>query len=189
MEEKACQDVLAVLSESHLAIEARRFSELHDLSNKIMHCISIYQDKVLLDVAVAIYSLDKLLEDDKFQRRKEMPAFIETVVLLLKDAELLMKKRTFSKFDKTIRALLSEIDKFSKKVRVYTQDVLDYARAKKGSKLYEHGLSLGTAAELTGVSKWELMRATGGVAHEEVLPVSEKRIRLVRKIFKLGSGK
>ena len=61
MEEEVRQDVLAVLRGAYSAIKGKQFSQLHSLSNRIIHSISVYQERALLDVAIVIYSLDKLL--------------------------------------------------------------------------------------------------------------------------------
>ena len=187
MEEKACNDVLEVLRGAQSAIKQRQFAALHSLSNRILHCIMVYQERPLLDVAVAIYSLNKLLEEEKVQMRKDAARFISTVLADLDDAIDAMEDRNFGAFESHIHHLLKEIQRVSRKVEMYTQSVLDFARVKKGSKLYEHGLSLGAASELTGASKWELMEASGKtVFRDESIPIEEKRIRLVRKMFHLG---
>jgi len=186
MDEEVRRDVLSVLRGAYSAVKGKQFSQLHSLSNRIIHSISVYQEKVLLDVAIVMYSLNKLLEEEKFQRKKAMPRFLKEVLSSLDDAIEDLEERKFKKFENKVHDLLNEVEGFSRKVRFYVQDVLDYARIKKGSKLYEHGLSLGVASKITGMSKWELMEASGGtIVHEEVAPISEKRIRLVRKMFKL----
>ena len=64
---------------------------------------------------------------------------------------------------------------------------MEFARVKKGSRMYEHGISLGQAAAAAGITKWELMPIAGETKTHEafVEPMTTKRIALVKKLFKV----
>lgn len=185
---EAQKDVLDVLGEAIDAIRERRHADLHTISDHILHVMSIYQTTDIVDTAVAIYALDKILETEKYALHPKMKAFTKMIVSLLKKAKTQLEKEDYASYPKTVIEILGAITAFGKSIRFYIEDVLHFARIKKGTKLYEHGLSLGRAAELTGVTKWELMPAIGETAiHEQFITprkTNEHRMEFARKIFK-----
>ena len=85
------------------------------------------------------------------------------------------------------RDLLKNIGMIDKKLTWYISAVLERAKIVKGSKLYEHGLSVGKAAALLGISQYELMSYIGktkiiDIYAEEVVPVA-KRLAYAKKLF------
>ena len=62
-------------------------------------------------------------------------------------------------------------------MRTYVDEVLDKARITKGSRLFEHGLSAKRAAEIMGVSEWELISYTGktNIADRQPAGITTKR--------------
>jgi len=185
----AKKDVLDVLEAALQAIKSKYHAALHGLSDHVLHAMSIYQDPDITNVAVAIYALDKILETEKFQQHPKMKEFVADVIVHLKYAIKGLQKNDFKQYSRSVKELLGEIQGFTKQIRFYIEDVLHFAQIKKGSKLYEHGLSLGAAAEAMGVTKWELMEATGEtVVHEKyVEPIAEdeERLRVVGKWFRV----
>jgi len=80
------------------------------------------------------------------------------------------------------------ISNFDSKLNLYIQKVIDEAEIKKGSKLYEHGISLAQTADLLGVSQWELMKYIGQtkIADKFVDEVNVKdRLAHTRRLFGL----
>ena len=188
---EAKKDVIAVLQDSYNAIKNKQHFLLHGISDHILHVMSIYQDSDIIDVAVAIYALDKILQTEKYVQHPKMKPFAKDVLYFLKDAARALTENDIEKYKHEVANLLGAIESLTKKIRFYTEDVLHFARIKKGSKLYEHGLSLGVAAEAMGVTKWELMEATGEtVVHEkyvEPIAIDTKRINTLFKTFKVKS--
>lgn len=189
---EAKKDVSNVVQEAISAIREGRYSDLHAISDHTLHTITIYQDRDVIDVAVAIYALDKILEKEKYAKHPKIRVFTKTILLLLRDAQNNLQKNDYISFAGVVKELLENIQDFSKSIKFYIDDVLHFARIKKGTKLYEHGLSLGKAAELVGVAKWDLMPAIGETAiHEKpVAPreANKKRLALVEKIFRARKG-
>jgi hypothetical protein len=184
----ALNDVLDVINETILAIKERRHADLHAISDHVLHDMTIYQDSDIVDLAVAVYALNKILETAKYGAHPKMKLFIKTIVSLLKEAKALLGKKDYAHYSETLKEILGNIDGFSKSIKFYIEDILHFARIKKGTKLYEHGLSLGRAAEITGVTKWELMPAIGETAiHEQFetpAKINEHRIKFAEKLFK-----
>ncbi|MFH0868595.1 MAG: hypothetical protein V1839_00030 [archaeon] len=188
---EAKKDVLATLNDAYDAIKVRQHFILHSISDHVIHAMSIYLDSDIVDVAVAVYSLDKILESERYARYPKIKEFVSEVLYFLKDAAKALGEDDIDKFRREIRNLLGAIQALTKKLKFYTEDVLQFAKIKKGSKLYEHGLSLGTAAAAMGITKWDLMPATGEtVVHEkyvEPIALDKERLKFIKKIFKVKS--
>jgi hypothetical protein len=60
------------------------------------------------------------------------------------------------------------------------------SKISKGSRLYEHGISIGRTAKLLGVSKWDLMQYAGKTGiHEVVSGINVgERIKYAKSLFK-----
>ncbi len=185
---EAQKDVLSVLQEAIIAIGTKSYSDLHAISDHILHAIAIYQDKDTVDLAVAIYALNKILEIEKYKVHPKMKNFTKNILNLFKEAAGQVKKKDYAGYSNTLKEILNKIADFTKSIKFYIEDILHFARIKKGTKLYEHGLSLGKAAELVGVTKWELMPAIGETAIHEQLgtprDIGEQKIAFVKKLFK-----
>jgi len=182
------QDVLDALQEVIFAIEKKQYSDLHMISDHVLHSIAIYQDPELVDLSVAIYAVDKILEKEKYANHPKVKGFVKNILGMFKDARNRLQKDDYAEYSSLLEQILKCIDNFSRSIKFYIDDLLHFARIKKGTKLYEHGLSLGKAAELVGVAKWDLMPAIGETAiHElQIAPkeVNRRRAAFVEKIFK-----
>jgi len=184
---EARKDVLSALREAIAAIKEKRVADLHAISDHILHVMVIYQDPDIIDVAIAIYALDKILQTEKYRGHPKMKPFMKTSLHLLQKAKSELETEDYEGYSTTAKDILGNIEGFSKKIRFYVEDILHFARIKKGTKLYEHGLSLGQAAETMGVTKWEIMPVAGEtVVHEryvEPIAKDEERLQLLRKRF------
>ncbi len=188
MELSTKKDVLIVLKNTVTAIKSGREAGLHELSNHLLHAMSIYQDSDVIDVAVAIYSLDKILEQEKYKQHPKMKKFIRDILVHLNYAIDNLRREDWPEYSRSISELLGEIQGFTKQIRFYIGGLLDYAKIKKGTKLYEHGLSLGQVAEAMGVTKWDLMPSAGQSTEPERFVESiakdEDKLKLVGKLFR-----
>jgi len=186
---EAKRDVLDALREAIAAIKEKRHADLHAISDHVVHAMTIYQDPEIVDLAVAIYALDKILEKEKYRTQRKMKVFVRTILEQLQKAASELEKENYENYSDALKKILGNIEGFSKSIKFYIEDILHFARIKKGTKLYEHGLSLGTAAELAGVTKWELMPAIGETAIHEQLEtprkINEHRIEFAEKMFKI----
>ncbi|MBD3263056.1 hypothetical protein GF374_01610 [Candidatus Woesearchaeota archaeon] len=182
---KAKKDVLAVLRDARSAIKKKLYGNLHGLSDHVIHSISIYQDRDIVDVAVAIYALHKIYNKERHRKHKKIKSFTKDILNLLNQSIKNLQKNNYEEFRKDIKEILAHIQKLDRKINVYMEDVLDFARVKKGSRIYEHGISLGQAAKTAGVTKWELMPAAGETkTHEKyVKPITKKRLELIENLF------
>ena len=73
------------------------------------------------------------------------------------------RRKNFDKFTGAIKSMLKEISDFDSSFGRYAEDILEFSKIQKGAKVYEHGLSLSSVAEMIGVSKWDLMKKIGEI--------------------------
>ena len=98
-----------------------------------------------------------------------------------------LEKGNEKKYRKTIKKIIRNIGKIDNFFKVYIDDVLNKARVVKGSRLYEDGVSIEKAADLLGISQWELMSYVGKTRivdsyKEEVIP-AEVRLDYAKRLF------
>ncbi|MFC1728362.1 hypothetical protein ACFLZ7_02775 [Nanoarchaeota archaeon] len=187
MIEEIRQTILDILNEVVRILEVKEEKdvfEIRGLSDRTIRYASIYQDKDAISIAVVVYALFKIIE-----RQTDMGSKVYTLVLShLKKAKKYLWKSDFEKYGSMMRGLLKEIAEIDRKLKVYIIDVIEKAKLKKGSKIYEQGVSIGRAAELMGISQWELLSYVGKTEIAEEVPkvTSIKgRLNLVRRMFNL----
>ena len=161
MEENVRKDIYSVLKQSYFAIKQKQIYELRELSDHTIHDASIFQDEDSISIAIVIYSLSKIFEKHQFQEYQGWNVFYKQVMLTLRVAIKQVKKQDILSYRNSIESIIVLIKKIDQKVSLYIEEVMSQAKIKKSSKMYEHGISLGRASELLGVSKWELMSYVG----------------------------
>ncbi|MBR9675471.1 hypothetical protein GOV05_00500 [Candidatus Woesearchaeota archaeon] len=181
MNEQVRTDILNVLNNAEKIIESEDFVGLKDLSNHVIHNASIFQDKDSINIAVLIYSISKI-----FDRHKRVD---QNIMKLLKKSKDSLTNNDLSKYEKNIKALYGEVSKTDDKLKVYIDKVISQAQIKKGSKIYEHGISLAQSAQILGISQWELMKYVGNTSINEGFEDDtkiESKIKFIKKIFNIS---
>jgi len=178
MNETVQKDLIDIISKAIGILKSGNPFELRELSNHTIHNASIFQDEDSVSIAVIIYSLSKIIAHDL--RRKGR--FID----LLERAGKFMRTNRIDEYrtiTKKIMGLISSIDsRFSR----YVDDVITQAQIKKGSKIYDHGISLGQAASILGISQWELMQYAGHTRTADAgyeRPDVIEKIKFTRRLF------
>ena len=188
MEYPIKKDIIGTLRKATSALKREDIAKLNELSDHTIHGASIFQDKDEIMLAVVIYSLSKIVK-----RTESNPEYWKKVYTNiesdLESARFYLEKNKEEQYKKVIKNILEDIGKVDDKLKLYINDVLETAKTVKGSKLYEQGVSLGKAAELLGVSQWELQSYIGKTKiidqyKEKVIPVSV-RIKHAKSIFGL----
>jgi len=178
------EDVLAVLGDTIeiLKIEEEKdVIEFKELSNHTLHNASIYQDEDSISVAVAIYAIYKILE-----RKTDNDLIYKEMSQLFRIAKDSLERNNLEGYRDTIKTIFKKISEADKKFKLYVEEILDKARIKKGSRIYEHGISLARAAELLGVSQWEMMNYVGKthiIDFELEITDARKRLEAAKAIF------
>ena len=156
MNEIVRKDILQVLTASIDALKLQNYQELSAVSNRTIHNATIYQDEDSIAIAIVIYAIGKVA-----QRFCEMGDKCPNLVPQLTKIDGLLAQDHQEEYRAAIKQLLNDIRALDEKLHLYVEEVLQNARLKKGSKLHEHGLSIAKAAEILGISQWELMSYVG----------------------------
>lgn len=189
MEEDLKEVMIEALDEAQKAFSKLDSNKLKAISDYTVHYAGIFQDSYSVSIAVIIYSLAKISEKRKFRAEKEWEKFRSDAMELLSDARTALQKDKMKEYLGHLKQLLAMIGKVDETFGNYVTEVIEKAKIKKGFAVYEHGLSVGRAAELMGVSPWELMDYLGQTKLVDempmmTIPVSE-RLETARKIFNL----
>ncbi len=179
MNEKIKKDIIAILDNSLKFLEVKDASGIKEISNHTIHNASIFQDKDSITIAVIMYALSKIFERKGYINKN--------IINLLKKARSYIKNNEFEQYRNLIKKLLENISREDSKIKLYIQKVIEQAEIKKGSKLYEHGISMAQAASLLGISQWDLMNYVGKTKISDMLKETisiKKRLNYTRGLFK-----
>jgi len=188
MNNEVKKEIIDVLKGSLDAIKKNDIKFLRDLSNKIINSSSLFQDEDVITMAVMTYSLSKIFERTDYRKYPGWKLFFETTNSSLNGALFSLQNNDVTNFEKNIKNILDVIDKLDNKLKKYIKEAIHDAQIARGSRLYEHGLSLGRTAELLGIDKWELTEYIGKTGISEVREISsisvDKRLKFARGLFK-----
>ncbi len=184
MRKEVREDILKVLDESiQILLPTKNvdINHLKELSNHTIHDIFLYQDEDAISIALLIYSMYKILSRDP-----ENHLMHDQVLAALKNASRALKQDFEKDYKKAIAQAFTLILSVDTKLRLYYQEILDKAKITKGSKLYEHGISVAQVASLLGVSQWDLMNYIGKtqiVDCQECKSDVKSRLKFAKRIF------
>lgn len=177
------KDILNVLTNVIGILKVRErqdIAEIKKLSNHTIHNASVFQDEDSVTVAVLVYALAKVLE-----RHPGMVDYNRIFEQLVKAKDFLYKNKE-EDYRAAIAITFTWISRLDDKLKMYIQEVVKEARIKKGSKIYEHGISIARTAEMMNISQWELMNyigKTGMTDKGEDLRMIKNRIEFARSLF------
>lgn len=171
-------DYIMVVGGVVRALKERDYLRLQELSNHTIHDASIFQDEHSLTLAVAVYSLSKIL-NRKGSISNKVISSLEKLKKNIQDQD----SKACSKSLQQLVKLISEEDSM---INIYITEVIDQAKIKKGQTLYEHGLSISKAADLLGISCWDLAGYVGRTVSCDVKPkvTQQKRMDWAWRLFR-----
>lgn len=175
------KDILTVLKKAQKCISKGNSLRLKELSDYTISNAGIYQDTDSLSIAVIIYAISKLLERWGFDSE-----YSDELRELLASAEFSLKENKEDDYREQIKKISEFVSTVEKSYRIYVEKVIEKAQVKKGSRLYEQGISAAKAASLLGIGQWELMSYVGKTnIHDDVeIKVSaEQRLKFARSLF------
>jgi hypothetical protein len=180
MQDIVRKDILDVLEQAIMSLQANDHLALTELSNHVIHDASIFQDDDSVSFAVLVYALSKI-----GQRCSAETVSCAHVHPLLSRARDALAAGNDEEYRAAIRQMFKEISALDEKLKLYITEVMEKAKVKKASKMHEHGISLARTAELLGISQWELQDYIGKTRIPDVelgVPVRE-RLERARKWF------
>ncbi len=183
---KTLLDIINGVKESFNHYDAETIMEL---SNHIIHSVSIYQTKRLLQFAIIVYSIGKIMAKGKIRRYpQESWNEFETIVRReLNNSYKAVFEDKLKVFDKSLLKLQKAIMMLDSSFMAFTDHVIHNAMLKKGLKVYEHGVSIKRVSELFGINEWELRQYAGKsriIDREPVKSDVKDRLKKVRAFFK-----
>jgi hypothetical protein len=168
------KDLIQELKKAQRFINRQDSQALKILSDETIKNASAKQDPESISLAVAIYAISKLLD-----RRGYETEYADELRNLLGMCQFALDNNETNNYDETLKKLFEFIGSVEKEFKGYVEKVIEKAEIKKGSRLYEQGISLGKAAELMGIGQWELMSYLGKtVIPEETGEKMDVRMRL-----------
>ncbi|MBI5871569.1 hypothetical protein HZB88_00625 [archaeon] len=186
MYEHVRRDLYYLLKKIYFALKKEDITRLKFLSETTVHNSSIFQDEDSISVAVIAYTLSKIftlksLGAPEFEARKE------DILLMLKQAIINLKKGRIKEYHTAIADIFKLLKQIEKQFGIFVREVVEQAKIKKGSRVYEHGISLGQVAEIMGISQWELMDYIGNTKAADLKPLItigiDERLKLARRLF------
>ena len=166
MQEK--ENVLRILQEAKIAISDDNSIKLKELSNQTIHTASIAQDPDNIAVAVAVYSLSKIVERKEYRNFPGWKDFYKDILLFIDNSINAIKKNDDKKLKDSLTLMRKSVSRLSGKLKSYIQDVFRKAEINKASKIYEHGISMEKTASLLGITMFELASFAGQKPDTEV---------------------
>jgi hypothetical protein len=176
--------IIQVLEDAKKALIAEDPLQLKELSNQVVHSLSIYQSEGLIAISVILYALSKLIERKEHLTLKDWGIFVQRTNASFEKAAQALKEGSQKEFEDNLISIRNSIEKIT--IKPFVQEVLKKAEINKASRLYEHGISMAQAASLLGISQWELMNYIGKTTIVDMFkePVNiNSRIKFVRTLF------
>ena len=153
MEDKVKEDIIKIIDSALISLKEKHSMNLSEISNNTIHNASIFQDQDSITIAVIMYALSKIIN--------RMSKIEPNIINQLTSSRDSLINNHVERYEQMIKNIIDTISGFDEKLNLYIQKVINEAEIKKGSKLYEHGISLARTADLLGITQWELMKYVG----------------------------
>ena len=156
-------EAVRVLSGVITAFKKYDAEEIMALSDTIIHTASITQQQHVLQLAMVIYSIGKIIARGKIRRypQDKWNTFVTITRNELDCTLTAINTNNFKAYSKCLLNIQQVIMTLDESFMSYVDHVINQAKLTKGTKIYEHGVSLKIVAELFGVTEWELMDYAG----------------------------
>jgi hypothetical protein len=161
-------------------------SMLFDVSNYCIHTASIYQDSDSITMAVVTYALAKMVSRYKTEKSEDFDKLKSKIIEQIDASRASLEKENYPAYRKGMKGIVSTISAADKDLKLYIEQVIEKAKIKKGSGLYEHGISAERAAKLMGISVWEMMNYIGKTQIIDEAKISadvKEKIKLAKQLF------
>ena len=153
--------------------------DMKEISDEAIRQSAIHKEGDAVSFAVMVYSLYKIIKEISDEE-------YEDIATELNFARKSLQENNLGRYNKNIKTIFSLVSKSNAKIKTHLQDVLQAARIKEGVHLFKHGLSIGKAAEMMGLSTWDLLGYAGKTeymeGHKELTSI-KKRVAYTLKLF------
>lgn len=187
MNKEVKRDILKVLRKVEPSLKKEEVAKLKIISNQTIHNASMFQDTDSISISVIIFSLSKIFNRPRLEKNTALIKFKEEITAELLGAKNALEKGNETEYRNAIKRAFQRISSFEKKFGMYITQVLEHAKIKRGGRIYEHGFSAGRAAQLLGISSWELMSYVGETKissfTKDTSISTRERINFTRRLF------
>jgi len=167
-----------LIDRSVSALERRDALELRTVSADALTEAAVEGHRELILIALVDYALSKIMSKVRYGEMDRK--FYDSVMGNFLAAKAGPKEVTL----KSLEAIENSVIKLDAKEGNYIDNVMDKARLKKAAALYEKGLSLKRASELTGADPARVLEFIGGSKmHEFGGGRNAERLKVAREVF------
>ena len=182
------EHILNILRKVENALQKKKYIEIKNLSNQIIHNASIHQQPEVISLAVIFYSLSKFLERGNYKEYKQWPTFINGCIGDIEDARKALETGDIETFRFELSSMREKVQTLPGNLKKNINEVFRMAKINKASRIYEHGISMEKTAKILGITQWELAEYAGktGIGNVNLgitIPVTQ-RIKQAEDIFK-----
>lgn len=154
--EEVLKDSLLVLEKAIRAINKNDLVDLEMISNQVIHNATTSQDILSTTISKILYGIFKL---ERESTHKNIPLPLKDFNDMLIKLHDLIGLGKIHDFALESEKVMIHIEKLGHDINL--ENVIDRAGVKKGSKIYDHGISIAQAADTMKVSPWELYPYVG----------------------------
>ena len=169
--------VAHVLEEAKKAALSGDVVALRNLSDQTIHATAIHQDTDNVLVAVLVYALSKLIERKASYSGRDFSKYLNYYFKTIDYSINCVHKDKCDLFRNRIGEIM-DVPGLESSLKKTVQDVFEKARINKASRVYEHGISMGTTAKLLGISLWDLSGYVGQSSISEMEEANTISVKL-----------
>ncbi len=178
-------ELIEITSAILQAFQKKNQKKLRKINDDLLHQLVVNFTPPFFELAVLSYVLSKIISKTRFLHKSNEKK-LKAIEGVLQD---LSRARTEEDILKKCKSVLDTINLVEKEDARYIVDLVSKGRLKVGATAYAQGVSLGTASEMTGMDKQEIMDYAGKtmmfdrVKDEKTI---EERLIAIRKLMKKG---
>ena len=177
-----------LISKVLIALKQRNPGRLKRLSNYAIQESSVFQDQESINLRLITYALSKIMErHGVIEYPKTWDLKFGRIDKNLRKMKQAIDKNDIKHYKNESKKAINLISKIDNKLALYLEEIFEKSKIKKGSIIYEHGISTGRISELLGISKWELINYIGktGVHDIREMEKARRRLLIARQTFNL----
>lgn len=178
MENEERLKLIGILKKTVKALETRDSYSARQQSDTATFLASLHQDENSISVAVMIYALSKIMEHGNINLKKTS-SYIEKAISHL-------EANNHIDFRTQMKEIISDIEKQAPQMDRFIKTVMESSQIKKSCSICQNGISAARAANIMGISQWELMNYIKQISpnndYSENVSIRD-RIRLSRRLF------
>lgn len=162
------KELMEELEKLKNAFEKDNLLELKEISNKSIENAAFLSDKLLAEVSLIAYSLSKLSSKEHIVKNPKWSAVKKTILNSLSKAISSLRENRLQEFKRNLSRISENVTDADEHLGHYVLNIYNKAKLKQASRAYAFGLSLSSAADLTGADKRQLLAYLGATKiHEE----------------------